>query len=101
MSTPVKGCVPAPDFMDESLSSQDDHIISFEQSRSFFDKVTESESSSSSDAAREPYYLVYEPALMLLLTMCRFCGNYSNTITKTVIGSLLEVSTLCKHCLKT
>lgn len=92
-STPVKEYPPLPDVsIEESATSQDGMDVTFQDYSS-----PEGESMDK----RGPCYLVYESSLMPLLTKCRFCGNSSNIVTKTLIGSLLEVSICCQHCLQT
>lgn len=50
---------------------------------------------------KETCYLVFESALMLLLSICKFCHTSANTITRKTIGSFLEVTMFCQHCCKT
>ena len=43
-------------------------------------------------------FIVFEPALMLLFSMCTYCRSRCTKISKTVIGSFLRLTQSCKSC---
>ena len=43
-------------------------------------------------------YLVFESALMILLSTCVLCKNATSRLKKTVIGSFLRVTQYCDRC---
>ena len=42
--------------------------------------------------------LVFESALMLLFMTCRFCGNSTRDLKKTISGSFLRITQYCAVC---
>lgn len=47
-----------------------------------------------------PCYIVYESALLVLLTVCRFCLRETVDIKKDITGSFLRIKQKCSRCLK-
>ena len=43
-------------------------------------------------------YIVFESALLILFTICRFCASKSVDIKKVVAGSLLRITQKCLRC---
>ena len=86
------------------LPSDSETATSEENSSSHTSSYHNSQSStvegSSISAITGPCYLVFESAILLQFTTCKFCGNSSNQVTKKTTGSLLQISTYCEHCLK-
>lgn len=101
-STPVKGAVSPPDIA-ETFISEEDSLLHDLESPSY--NVDNSQSSVNEPAecgydTKEKCYLIFESALMLLLSVCKFCGSSATTITKNTVGSLLQVSIYCENCLR-
>ena len=55
---------------------------------------------SKTDSDSFPCYVVYESALLLLFTVCRFCRRETVLIKKDITGSFLHSRMKCSRCLK-
>ena len=44
------------------------------------------------------YYLVFQSALLLLFTVCRFCSSRTSDVKKIVVGSFIRVTQNCPNC---
>lgn len=69
------------------------------------DFVFRSEEISAEDTTSSPLppesqrtYLVFERSLLLLFTMCLYCGNAVTKIKKKVNGSFLHITQWCEKC---
>ena len=49
-------------------------------------------------ADQQPTYLVFESALMLLLSSCFICKSKFVTVEKLMVGSLLRIKQVCSQC---
>ena len=98
-STPVRELFVPPNFIETCAS--DDNLSDSSYHDSQCSSVNESlESSQHTNDINGKCYLVFESALMLLFSICKFCCSSANHVTKTTVGSLLIVSTYCENCLK-
>ena len=86
--------LPSDSETETSEENSSFHTFSYHNSQS---SIVEG---SSISAITVPCYLVFESAILLLFTTCKFCGTSSNQVTKKMTGSLLQISTYCEHCLK-
>ena len=43
-------------------------------------------------------YLVFESALMMLFSLCSYCGLANTQIKKVLIGTLLRITQVCNYC---
>ncbi len=43
-------------------------------------------------------FLIFESALLLLFTICRYCLSFTTDVSTTVQGTFLKVSQFCKTC---
>ena len=95
-SSPVGGFV-SPSLLSLTDTSQEGNFssTSYHSSQSSF---TDDPPSSNPTGA---CYLVFESALMLLFSICRFCGTSSHNVTKRISGSFVQVTKFCEHCRKT
>lgn len=88
-----------PPNMDSSFTTEDSSYSEGDPSSPSYQSSQPSQSEIENEVDK-PCYLVFESALMLLFMTCKYCGSSVNNITKTTIGSLLQVSILCTNCLK-
>ena len=58
------------------------------------DSATPSKAGSDSSSC----YIVYESALLLLFTVCRFCLSKTVDIKKVITGSFLRITQKCSRC---
>ena len=47
---------------------------------------------------RQCTYLVFETSLLLLFTMCVYCGNAITKVKKKIMGSFLHITQWCEKC---
>ena len=46
-------------------------------------------------------YLVFESALLLLFTTCRYCSSVATDVKKSIVGSFLRITQICNKCKRT
>ena len=63
-----------------------------------YHRSQESEALSCTPPVTQSKFLVFESALMLLFMTCRFCGNSTRDLKKTISGSFLQITQYCAVC---
>ena len=58
----------------------------------------EDDISTASSPRNQLKFLVFESSLLLLFSVCIFCGYPSTSIKKTVVGTFLRITQKCKKC---
>ena len=68
------------------------------ESTVYHDSSSSTDFDNSLPADKQPTYLVFESALMLLFSNCFICKSNFVTVEKLMVGSLLRIKQVCSQC---
>ena len=68
------------------------------ESTVYHDSSSSTDLDNSLPADKQPTYLVFESALMLLFSSCFICKSKFVTVEKLTVGSLLRIKQVCSQC---
>ena len=98
-STPKKGNISGVlsevDISD--INDLESTTVDATESTAYYDSST-TEPEDPLPVEKQPTYLVFESALMLLFSTCYFCKSAFVTIEKWTVGSLLHIMQVCSQC---
>ena len=100
-STPTKANVAVPelDISDVSdIDDDDNNITDITQSSVYLQTTSASEPESDVPVEKQRTYLIFESALLTLLSICFMCRSTYTSIEKVTIGSFLCIKQICHHC---
>ena len=103
-STPTKGSTSLQLSMDMSDINdlEDDVNTTADATESTaYDSSSSTDLDNSLPVDKQPTYLVFESALMLLFSICYICKSKFVAVEKVVVGSLLRIKQVCSQCSNT
>ena len=92
--------IPKPNISDviDDDDDVDDEIADTTQSTLYEEATSASETESDLPLDKQKTYLIFEPALLLLFSICFMCRSIYISIEKVMIGSVLRIKQICRHC---